>query len=74
MIENDADAPYVDAVVNDGGAVVGAREALGRQIPVGAGALRGELDPVSPVLPVDDLLRQTEVRDFDVTTHRSVSK
>ena len=68
LVEDDADGPHVH-FGGDLWRVLAHDEALGRQIPIGPGALRGEVHPVVRVvvLRIHDL-GEAKVRDLDVPT------
>ena len=72
LVEDDPQRPHVH-LGRDLWGVLAHDEALGRQIPVGAGALAGQVHPVLRVvvLRVHDL-GQAKVRDLDVAGDAAV--
>lgn len=75
MIEDDAETPDVDFGRYDGWAVADFKT-FGRQIPIGARALRCEFDAAG--LRVEELVghnfRKAEVGDLDRTTNGAIGQ
>ena len=74
LVENNANRPNINAIVNDWRTTIWSGKALRRQIPVSSGALGSQLDSAILLVPVEDLLGKTEISDFDVSANRTVSK
>ena len=71
LVEDDPDRPDVD-LGGDLGRVLAHHEALGREVPVGARPLRGEVHAVVGVVVVRvHDLGEAKVRDLDVSAHAS---
>ena len=74
LVENHANRPNIDSVVNDRRSTIWSGKALWREIPVSSSTLGSQLDSAILLVPVEDLLGKPEIGDFDVPANRTVSE
>ena len=69
LIENNADTPDINPVIDYWRTVVRARKTFRRKVPVSPGSLRCQLNPVITILTVNYLLRKAEISNFYISTN-----
>ena len=74
LIENNADTPDINPVIDYWRTVVRASKTFRRKVPIGPGSLRCQLNPVITILAVNYLLRKAEISDFYISTNWPISQ